>query len=323
MISLLVCHSSTPSSSTSEVKSFSMFKKLKGHQWKSIVSKKTASEKEIDVQINIGLMAWNEKQMGIKPKRGKRLALKVSNKAPYKVILQKAEEKWKAFHSDLYDETEQYVLVFESGNEAQFLPGTSAIGSDHHLVCTVVKLRLSKQTAGKKRCRVKYDTARLRNEEVLRRFNVALQNRYQVLENEETAVEESEEVEQDFEVMKKAYTEVAESVLGRPRKKKKPWISEESWSLIDQREEINRKILGTRSERVKKQLRAKYAEKNREVKRSIKTDRKKWMEKITCEAEEAAGNQHMKTLYGLTKILCNEKPKQSTAVFDKKWKPSQ
>ena len=191
------------------------------------------------------------------------------------------------------------------------------IGSDHHLVCTVVKLRLSKQTAGKKRCRVKYDTARLRNEEVLRQFNVALQNRYQVLENEETAVEESEEVEQDFEVMKKAYTEVAETVLGRPRKKKKPWISEESWSLIDQREEINRKILGTRSERVKKQLRAKYAEKNREVKRSIKTDRKKWMEKITCEAEEAAGNQHMKTLYGLTKILCNEKPKQSTAVFDK------
>ena len=39
------------------------------------------------------------------------------------------------------------------------------IGSDHHLVCTVVKLRLSKQTTEKKRCRVKYDTARLRNEE--------------------------------------------------------------------------------------------------------------------------------------------------------------
>ena len=159
------------------------------------------------------------------------------------------------------------------------------IRSDHHLVCTVVKLRLSKQTTEKKRCRVKYDTARLRNEEVLRRFNIALQNRYQVLENEETAVEENEEVEQDFQVMRKAYTEVAESVLGRSRKKRKPWISEESWSLIDQREEINKKILGTRSERVKKQLRAKYVEKNREVKRSIKTDKKKWIENITCEAE--------------------------------------
>ena len=40
-------------------------------------------------------------------------------------------------------------------------------------------------------------------------------------------------------------------------------------------------------------------------------------ENITCEAKEAARNQHMKTLYGLTKILCNEKPKQSPAVLDK------
>ena len=70
--------------------------------------------------------------------------------------------------------------------------------------------------------------------------------------------------------------------------------------------EINKKILGTRSERVKKQLRAKYVEKSWGVKRSIKTDKKKWMENITCETEEAARNQHMKTLYGLTKILCNE-----------------
>ena len=53
------------------------------------------------------------------------------------------------------------------------------------------------------------------------------------------------------------------------------------------------------------------------MERRIKTDKKKWLENITCGAEEAARNQHMKTLYGLTKILCNEKPKQSTAVLDK------
>ena len=69
------------------------------------------------------------------------------------------------------------------------------------------------------------------------------------------------------------------------------------------REELNKKILGTQSERVKKQLRAKCVEKNREVKRRIKTDKKKWMENITCEAEKAARNQHMKTPYGLTKVF--------------------
>lgn len=41
------------------------------------------------------------------------------------------------------------------------------------------------------------------------------------------------------------------------------------------------------------------------------------MENITFEAEEAARNQHLKTLNGLTKILCNEKRKQSTAVLNK------
>lgn len=51
------------------------------------------------------------------------------------------------------------------------------IGSDHRLLCTVVNLRLSKQTTEKRRCGVMSDTARLRNEEVLRRFNIALQNR--------------------------------------------------------------------------------------------------------------------------------------------------
>ena len=67
-------------------------------------------------------------------------------------------------------------------------------------------MRLSKETTERKRCRFKYDTAKLNNEKVLRRFNITLQNRYRVLENEETAVEEKEEVGQDFQVMKKAYT---------------------------------------------------------------------------------------------------------------------
>ena len=58
-------------------------------------------------------------------------------------------------------------------------------------------------------------------------------------------------MEKGFEVMRKAYTEVADTVLGKPRKKKKPWISGESWQLVDQRDAINKNILSTHSERVK------------------------------------------------------------------------
>ena len=42
------------------------------------------------------------------------------------------------------------------------------------------------------------------------------------------------------------------------------------------------------------QLRAKYVEKEMAVKRSIKADKKKWMENIASEAEaEAARSQHL------------------------------
>ena len=128
---------------------------------------------------------------------------------------------------------------------------------------------------------------------------------------------EVNEVEHEFRIMKEAYTEVAEAVLGKPRKKNKPWITEESWRLIDQRQQINEKILSTRSERVKGQLRTKYKEKNKEVKRSLKSDKKKWIQKIAFEAEEAAGRRQMKTLYDLTKKLCNERPRNTAKVLDK------
>ena len=67
----------------------------------------------------------------------------------------------------------------------------------------------------------------------------------------------------------------------------------------------------------KGQLKDKYKEKDREVKRSLKADKKKWIDNIASDAEEAARIQHMKKLYGLTKTLCNERPRQSAAVLDK------
>ena len=60
--------------------------------------------------------------MKLKPKCGKQIALTVSNIAPYAHILEKAVDKWKAFHSNCYDDEEDYVLL-EDGKEALFLPG--------------------------------------------------------------------------------------------------------------------------------------------------------------------------------------------------------
>jgi len=95
---------------------------LKSQEWKSSTSKKP--EKDVTVQIMIGMMQVNKKEMRLKPKRGKRIALNISSKASYRAILEKAIDKWKSFNSDIYDEREDYVLLLESGNLAQFLPGS-------------------------------------------------------------------------------------------------------------------------------------------------------------------------------------------------------
>ena len=107
------------------IKSFSAYCKQKGKQWKERVTKVPEKEKEEDVAIVIGLMEYSEKESKMKPVRGKRVMLRVSNKALYADVLKLAEAKFKAYHCNYYKEAQKYCLLYESGKDAQFLPGTT------------------------------------------------------------------------------------------------------------------------------------------------------------------------------------------------------
>ncbi len=113
------------------------------------------------------------------------------------------------------------------------------------------------------------------------------------------------------------YIETAKEVLGKKKKKRKPWISEEAWSLIEQKSDINKRIIGTRSERIRSRLKDEYRAINKEAKRNnIRSDKRNWNDNIAKEAEAAANNRQMGTLYKLTKLLCNKPPRQSVAFED-------
>lgn len=88
------------------------------------MGKTTAKDKEEEVAVAIGLMEFNEKESKLKPVRGKRVMLRTSNRAPYADVCTQAEAKFKAYHSNCYKEGEEYRLLYESGKDAQFLPGT-------------------------------------------------------------------------------------------------------------------------------------------------------------------------------------------------------
>ena len=60
-----------------------------------------------------------------KPKRGKRVALRVSTGDTFHDILEKAVEKWSANHSDCYCENGNYMLVFGNCTEASTMPSVN------------------------------------------------------------------------------------------------------------------------------------------------------------------------------------------------------
>lgn len=108
------------------VKSFAEYKTAKGKQWFSKVkggkgkgTKTSAADEE--VLIYIGLLEWNEKQNALKPKRGKKVALRVLTSAKSSLVRQKAEEKWKAYYRNLYEESQTYLLLYADGQFFSYL----------------------------------------------------------------------------------------------------------------------------------------------------------------------------------------------------------
>ena len=62
-------------------------------------------------------------------------------------------------------------------------------------------------------------------------------------------------------------------------------------------------MLSTTSQRLKERFAAQYAEKDKEVKRSCRKDKRQYFEKLASKAEEAAKDNNMRALYKTTKSM--------------------
>ena len=113
------------------------------------------------------------------------------------------------------------------------------------------------------------------------------------------------------------YTKAAKQVIGKTNKKSKPWISEQTWRKVEERKESKQKLDNAKSERLKERWKEGYDNKNREVKRGAREDKRKWLEDKAEEAERAAENGRSKELYTITKMLTGERKKQPTGIRGK------
>ena len=82
--------------------------------------------------------------------------------------------------------------------------------SDHYLVRTRVRLKLAR-ARGKMKARVRFDVCKLQSEEIRRRYNVEVKNKFE-------ALGDIEDPEEEHDKILVAYRDAAEKVIGRSRK---------------------------------------------------------------------------------------------------------
>ena len=104
--------------------------------------------------------------------------------------------------------------------------------TDHFLVIGKFKVKL--KAIQKCKPTKPIDIRKLKDKNIAEGYQIALANRFEILIH-------SEKVEEQWEMFKNCVVEVAEERLGRRRgSKKEQWITDDTWTKIDERREAKR-----------------------------------------------------------------------------------
>ena len=159
--------------------------------------------------------------------------------------------------------------------------------TDHHLVVGKVRLKLRKYCqATENKSHPRYNVSLLQERETKEAFKVTLRNKYEALMNLQE--EDETTVEQDWSQAKKIWHETCEETLGRKTREHKEWITRKTLQKIENRRQKKQIVNRSNSAEAKRAAQQEYMEVHKEVKRSIKQDKKMFIEKLAQQAEEAA-----------------------------------
>ena len=189
------------------------------------------------------------------------------------------------------------------------------IGSDHHLLLAVLRLRLKRFDKNDGYRRQKYQVSLLqgglnRKEE----FKLSLKNKFQALEVK------SRNVEDHWSHVKETLTATCKEVLGEKERKHKEWISQESLEKIAVRRTKKEAVNRARTRTEKETAHQEYTIAAKDVKKNIKKDKEKYLTDLAERAEKAAQSGHTRVLYQTTKLISGRSNSTVATVKDKNGK---
>ena len=119
------------------------------------------------------------------------------------------------------------------------------VASDHHLVVATLRLKLRKYSTRNPKVAARYNIKLLQDPPSLRAFQIALNNRYQVLAD--LTDEEQQSIEDVWNNRKQAWTDTFNEILGLKQNQHKEWITTETLSKIESRRKLKDKISNSRT----------------------------------------------------------------------------
>ena len=148
-----------------------------------------------------------------------------------------------------------------------------------------------------------FDIGKLNDQKINNMFSISLKNKFQALEDLHTE-ENTNDINKEWEKIASVIYKTSEEILGYKKKdRKKAWISENTWEAIKNRKELRKKLLNTKSERLKDKLQKSYSQVHKEVKRLIKSDKQMYLNNLASQAEDASNRGEISNLYKITKII--------------------
>ncbi|KAL1267682.1 hypothetical protein QQF64_033045 [Cirrhinus molitorella] len=187
--------------------------------------------------------------------------------------------------------------------------------SDHYLLVATIKLKLKKLVLQRQRQKM-LDIAKIQYPKKNKKFVLEVRNCVSTLDA--TSEKQEPTVNQKCNIIKNIYSETAQKVLGFKQRGAKEWISANTWQKIEERKQLKAKLLNLKSQRLIEKATLSYKNKDREVKRSARRDKRVFAENLAREAEKAAAFGNLGAVYKISRQLCGNHTIQNTLIRDKK-----
>jgi hypothetical protein len=146
--------------------------------------------------------------------------------------------------------------------------------SDHQLLIGCVQLKIATHKTRDIADRPKFNTDKLQSKTLCKNLEKEIERKIQRTQNV------NESIEKKWYHTQTALLEASEEVLGRRKKSRKDWISDDTWGRIAKRKEIKSKLLNADQAAEKTNLKRQYWEANKSIKKAARKDKRTWAENI-------------------------------------------